>query len=121
MLNNYEVVVFDTHALCGSLCDMNTYFQNIIVEIFSMGIHPAHLFAVIFQHAQNFIHKFIYIFIWVFFKSLNAFFLNVRGFEKRGYFGPHLNSEILIYSVITGNQLSFTACFMFIAALVHFL
>ena len=42
-------------------------------------------------------------------------------FEKRGHFGPDLNFEILIFSEIIGNQLSFAAGFMFIAALIHFL
>ena len=45
----------------------------------------------------------------------------MSGFEKRGYFGPDLNFEILICSEIIGNQLSFDACFMFIAAWIHFL
>ena len=44
-------------------------------------------------------------------------------FEKRGHFGPDLSNyfEILICSETIGNQLSFTACFMFIAAWIHFL
>ena len=47
--------------------------------------------------------------------------LDVSGFEKRGHFGPDLNCEILICSETIGNRLSFTVCFMFIAALIHFL
>ena len=47
--------------------------------------------------------------------------LYVSGFEKRGHFGPDLNFEILICTEIIGNQLSFTACFMFVAAWIHFL
>ena len=35
--------------------------------------------------------------------------------RKKGHFGPDLNFEILICTEITGNQPSFTACFMFIA------
>ena len=45
----------------------------------------------------------------------------VSGFEKKGHFGPDLNFEILICTEIIRNQLSFTACFMFIAAWGHFL
>ena len=45
----------------------------------------------------------------------------VSRFEKRGHFGPELNFEIVICTEIIGIQLSFTACFMFIAAWIHFL
>ena len=45
----------------------------------------------------------------------------VSGFEKRGHFGPDLNFKILIFSEIIGNQVSLTACFMFIASWIHFL
>ena len=45
----------------------------------------------------------------------------VSGFEKRGHFGPALNLEILISSENIGNQLSFPASSMFIAAWIHFL
>ena len=45
----------------------------------------------------------------------------VSGFEKKGHFAPDLNFEILISSEIIGNQLTFAACFMFIAARIHFL
>ena len=43
----------------------------------------------------------------------------MSGFEKRGHFGPDLNFDILIYTEIIGNLLSFTACFMFVAAWIH--
>ena len=46
--------------------------------------------------------------------------LCVSRFEKRGHFGPDLNFEILKCSETIGNQLSFTACFMYIAAWIHF-
>ena len=39
----------------------------------------------------------------------------VSKFKKRGHFGPDLNFAILICTEIKENQLSFTACFMFIA------
>ena len=45
----------------------------------------------------------------------------VSRFEKWVHFGPDLNFEILICTEIIGNQLSFTACFMFVAACIHFL
>ena len=45
----------------------------------------------------------------------------VSRFEKRGHFGPDLNFEMLICTESIGNQLSFAACFMFIAACIHFL
>ena len=41
----------------------------------------------------------------------------VSGFEN----GPDFNFEILICSETIGYQLSFSACFMFIAAWIHFL
>ena len=43
------------------------------------------------------------------------------GFEKRGHFAPDVSLEILICSEIIENKLSFAACFMFIAAWIHFL
>ena len=49
------------------------------------------------------------------------YYAYVSGFEKRGHFGADLNFEILICAETVGNQLSFTACFMFIAARIHFL
>ena len=45
----------------------------------------------------------------------------VSGFEKSGHIGPDLNFEILICSENVGNQLSFDAYFMVIAAWIHFL
>ena len=48
-------------------------------------------------------------------------YIYVSGFKKRGHFGRDLNFEILICTEIIGNQLSFTACFTFIAAWIHFL
>ena len=48
-------------------------------------------------------------------------YIYVSGFEKRGHFGPVLNYQILICTEIIGNQQSFTACFMFIAAWNHLL
>ena len=45
----------------------------------------------------------------------------MSGFEKRSHFGPDLNFEILICTETRGNQLSFIACFMFVAAWIHFL
>ena len=45
----------------------------------------------------------------------------VSGFEERGHFGPDINFEILICTELVLNQLSFTACFMFIAVWIHFL
>ena len=44
----------------------------------------------------------------------------VSGFEQRGHLGRDLNFEILIYSQSIENQLSFNACFTFIAAWVTF-
>ena len=46
---------------------------------------------------------------------------NVSGFEKRGHFDPDVNLEILLFTEIIGNQLSFAACLMFTAARIHFL
>ena len=43
------------------------------------------------------------------------------GLENRGNLAPYLDFEILICSEIIGNQLSLAACFMFIAAWIHFL
>ena len=54
-------------------------------------------------------------------KEIEVFKLYVSGFEKRGHFGPDLNFEILICFETIENQLSFTACFMFLATWIHFL
>ena len=42
----------------------------------------------------------------------------VNGFEKKGQFGPDLNTEILIFTESRKNKLSFNAHFMVIAAWV---
>ena len=52
--------------------------------------------------------------------NVHIYLIYVRGFEKRGHFAPDVNFETLIYSEIIGNQLSFAACFMFIASWIHF-
>ena len=55
------------------------------------------------------------------FAAVKCTVLFVSGFEKRGHTGLVLNFEVLILSENIGNQLSFTASFMFIPAWIHFL
>ena len=47
-------------------------------------------------------------------------FINVSEFEKKGHFGPDPNFEIMVCSESIRNQLSFIACFMFIAVKINF-